>query len=75
MNSLLQDYRIRQRYNFPIFAPDLVETEKKGGRLNGRTRYTLEPDERIWIENIKAQHKSVDKANEAAIKLLLKALK
>ena len=48
---------------------------KKGGRLNGNTRYTLEPDERIWIDNNKAAHQKSAKLNDAAIKLLLRALK
>ena len=48
---------------------------KKGGRVNGTTRYTLEPDERIWIDNNKAAHAKAAKLNDAAIKLLLRALK
>lgn len=48
---------------------------RKGGRLNGTTRYTLEPDERIWIDNNKAAHAKSAKLNDAAIKLLLRALK
>lgn len=47
----------------------------KGGRVNGKTRYTLEPDERIWIDNNKAAHSKSAKLNDAAIKLLLRALK
>ena len=48
---------------------------RKGGRVNGHTRYTLEPDERIWIDNNKAAHAKSAKLNDAAIKLLLRALK
>jgi hypothetical protein len=48
---------------------------KKGGRVNGNTRYTLEPDERIWIDNNKAAHAKIAKLNDNAIKLLLRALK
>lgn len=48
---------------------------KKGGRVNGNTRYTLELDERIWIDNNKAAHVKAAKLNDAAIKLLLRALK
>ena len=48
---------------------------KKGGRVNGNTRYTLEPDERIWIENNKATHRAIGKLSDNTIKLLLKALK
>lgn len=45
---------------------------KKGGRLNGSTRYTLEPDERIWIEQNKAAFKASSKLNDNIIKLFLK---
>lgn len=51
------------------------EKLKKGGRINGHTRYTLEPDERIWIENNKATHRAIGKLSDNTIKLLLKALK
>ena len=52
-----------------------TETRKKGGTVNGKTRYTLEPDERIWIDNNKATHSQIAKLSEATIKLLLRALK
>lgn len=45
---------------------------KKGGRVNGKTRYTLEPDERIWIEQNKAAFKASSKLNDNIIKLFLK---
>ena len=52
-----------------------IGKHKKGGRINGKTRYTLEPDERIWIDNNKAAHNAVAKLDDHIIKLLLKALK
>lgn len=45
---------------------------KKGGRVNGKTRYTLEPDERIWIDQNKAALKASSKLNDNIIKLFLK---
>lgn len=48
---------------------------RKGGRVNGTTRYTLEPDERIWIDNNKAAHAKAAKLSDTTIKLLLRALK
>ena len=48
---------------------------KKGGYLRGSTRYTMEPDERIWVDNNKAAHKAIAKLNDNVIKLLLRALK
>lgn len=51
------------------------ESYKKGGYLRGTTRYTMEPDERIWVENNKATHKAVAKLSDNTIKLLLRALK
>lgn len=48
---------------------------KKGGYLRGSTRYTLEPDERIWIDNNKATHQAIAKLSDNTIKLLLRALK
>lgn len=48
---------------------------RKGGRVNGTTRYTLDPDERIWIDNNKAAHAKSAKLSDATIKLLLRALK
>ncbi len=48
---------------------------KKGGSLRGSTRYTMEPDERIWVENNKATHRAIAKLSENTIKLLLRALK
>lgn len=52
-----------------------VDKVKKGGRLNGKTRYTLEPDERVWIDNNKAAHNQIAKLSDATVKLLLRALK
>lgn len=48
---------------------------KKGGYLKGNTRYTMEPDERIWVENNKSTHKAIAKLSDNTIKLLLRALK
>jgi len=50
-------------------------TFKKGGRVNGTTRYTLDPDERIWVDNNKASHTGVAKLTDNVIKLILRALK
>lgn len=61
--------RLRGRLNFPVMM------SKKGGRINGNTRYTLEPDERLLIDNNKAAHAKIAKLNDNAIKLLLRALK
>ena len=66
------DYAKTSKLNFPFLYR---QNAKKGGRLNGKTRYTLEPDERIWIDNNKAVHNYVAKLNDNAIKLLLRALK
>jgi hypothetical protein len=38
------DYARTSKLNFPFLYR---QSAKKGGRLNGNTRYTLEPDERI----------------------------
>jgi hypothetical protein len=66
-------------YDYGIFAGRQARTDsrtyKKGGRLRGHTRYTLEPDERIWIDNNKAAHAAVAKLSDNVIKLILKALK
>ena len=51
------------------------KTYKKGGRVNGTTRYTLDPDERIWVDNNKAAHAGVAKLTDNVIKLILRALK
>lgn len=48
---------------------------RKGGTLRGSTRYTLEPDERIWIDNNRAAQKAAAKLSDNVIKLLLRALK
>ena len=48
---------------------------KKGGRVNGTTRYTKDPDEQIWIDNNKASHNQSAKLSDHTIKLLLRALK
>ena len=69
----VSDYNRQQKLNFPFFYKQ--QYAKKGGRVNGTTRYTLEPDERIWIDNNKAVHSHVAKLNDNAIKLLLKAIK
>ena len=47
---------------------------KKGGYLTGSTRYTMEPDERIWVENNKATHKRVAKLSDNTINLKVSAL-
>jgi len=60
---------------FGINSSAGIDKMKKGGRVNGHTRYTLEPDERIWIENNKATHRAIGKLSDNTIKLLLKALK
>ena len=60
---------------FGINSSAGIDRMKKGGRVNGNTRYTLEPDERIWIENNKATHRAIGKLSDNTIKLLLKALK
>ena len=52
-----------------------TDVYKKGGALRGKTRYTMEPDERIWVDNNKAAHAAVAKLSESTIKMLLKALK
>lgn len=52
-----------------------TDAYKKGGTLRGKTRYTMEPDERIWVDNNKAAHAAVAKLSENTIKMLLKALK
>ena len=69
MSDAIQLSQLRGRANFPVLF------NKKGGRVNGNTRYTLEPDERIWIDNNKAAHAKIAKLNDNAIKLLLRALK
>lgn len=56
-------------------STDALAYRKKGGTLRGKTRYTMEPDERIWIDNNKAAHNAVAKLSENTIKLLLRALK
>lgn len=48
---------------------------KKGGTVRGNTRYKLEPDEQIWVNQNKAVHDAVAKLNDNTIKLLLRALK
>ena len=73
-NGLNYSYpRIITGWNTPIGING--ERFKKGGRLNGSTRYTLEPDERIWTDNNKATHAAIAKLSENTIKLLLRALK
>ncbi len=65
-------------YSYPSFLTgksSRVGYNKKGGYLRGSTRYTMEPDERIWVENNKATHKAIGKLSDNTIKLLLRALK
>lgn len=52
-----------------------TENQKKGGTLNGKTRYKHEPDEEIWINQNKATHRAVAKLNDNIIKTFLKTLK
>ena len=56
-------------------APTDANKYKKGGRLNGTTRYKLEPDEQIWVDNNKATHAAIAKLSDNTIKLLLRSLK
>lgn len=66
-------------YNYGFLAGKTSKasnrTFKKGGRVNGTTRYTLDPDERIWVDNNKAAHAGVAKLTDNVIKLILRALK
>ena len=64
-------------YRYPWILTGRTSTVgyKKGGYLRGSTRYTMEPDERIWVENNKATHKAIAKLSDNTIKLLLRALK
>ena len=64
-------------YSYPSFITGKTSTYgyKKGGYLRGSTRYTLEPEERIWIDNNKATHQAIAKLSDNTIKLLLRALK
>lgn len=65
-------------YSYPSWLTgktSKVGIRKKGGYINGSTRYTMEPDERIWVENNKATHRAIAKLNDNTIKLLLRALK
>lgn len=64
-------------YSYPSFITGKSSPYgyKKGGYLRGSTRYTLEPDERIWIDNNKATHQAIAKLSDNTIKLLLRALK
>ena len=64
-------------YRYPTWLTGRTSTigYKKGGYLRGSTRYTMEPDERIWVENNKATHKAIAKLSDNTIKLLLRALK
>lgn len=70
MNTWIYENTLNYRY--PSF---LLPRYKKGGRTNGTTRYTLDPDERIWVENNKAAHEAIAKLSDNTIKLLLRALK
>ena len=64
-------------YSYPTFITGKSSPYgyKKGGYLRGSTRYTLEPDERIWIDNNKATQQAIAKLSDNTIKLLLRALK
>ena len=65
-------------YSYPgIVTGKTAKTDilKKGGHVHGKTRYTMEPDEQIWIDNNKATHKAIAKLSDNTIKLLLRALK
>ena len=64
-------------YSYPTFLTGRQSPigYKKGGYLRGSTRYTMEPDERIWVDNNKATHAAISKLSESTIKLLLRALK
>ena len=64
-------------YSYPTFITGKSSPYgyKKGGYLRGSTRYTLEPDERIWIDNNRATHQAIAKLSDNTIKLLLRALK
>lgn len=64
-------------YSYPTFLTGRQSPigYKKGGYLKGSTRYTMEPDERIWVDNNKATHAAISKLSESTIKLLLRALK
>lgn len=67
-------------YSYPEWitgrkSPVGIDRLKKGGRVNGKTRYRLEPDEQIWVDNNKATHAAIAKLSENTIKLLLRALK
>lgn len=67
-------------YSYPSFMQGRYSSigtpySKKGGRINGTTRYRNEPDEQIWIDNNKATQQAVAKLNDNIIKLLLRALK
>lgn len=80
LNSQLQWQRDNAlNYNYGILAGRKSSagnrTFKKGGRVNGTTRYTLAPDERIWVDNNKAAHAGVAKISDNVIKLILRALK
>lgn len=60
-------WMFRDRYAIP--------SSKKGGTLNGKTRYKHEPDEEIWINQNKSAHRAVAKFNDNIIKTFLKTLK
>lgn len=70
-NTLNYDYGILTGKKSPVG----IKTIKKGGRVNGTTRYTKDPDEQIWIDNNKAAHNQSAKLSDHTIKLLLRALK
>lgn len=76
MNTWL--YQNGLNYSYPWWFTGWnspIGKNKKGGRINGTTRYTLEPDEQIWVDNNKAAHAAIAKLSESTIKLLLRALK
>ena len=78
MNTWL--YQNGLNYSYPWWftgwnSPIGKNRYKKGGRINGTTRYRLEPDEQIWVDNNKAVHAAIAKLSDNTIKLLLRALK
>lgn len=75
MNSWMYNNGLNYEYPWWITGKTSPVGYKKGGRVNGTTRYKLEPDEQIWVDNNKAAHAAIAKLSESTIKLLLRALK
>lgn len=77
----VQKYIIKNELNTPIGGLAAkrskagVDGMKKGGRINGKTRYTKDPDEQIWMDNNKGAYNQIAKLSDSTIRLLLKALK